>query len=50
MSLFHDARKSLVVAARCLAAYRRGEESPEAEAGALIEAENYHLDRVRPRL
>lgn len=46
MSLYHEARKSLGVAAECLMAYRRLDDSIEAEAGALLEAEHFHIIRA----
>lgn len=47
MSLYHEARRSsgLGVAAECLLAYRRLDDSIEAEVGALLEAEHYALIR-----
>lgn len=47
MSLYHEARKplGLGLAAECLLAYRRLEDSIEAEVGALLEAEHFALIR-----
>ena len=46
MSLYHEARQNLAVAGACLLAYRRLDDSEEAEVGALLEAEFFHIVRV----
>lgn len=46
MSLYHEARRDLGVAGYCLLAYRRLEDSEEAEVGALLEAEFFHIVRA----
>jgi hypothetical protein len=45
VSLFRQAQGDLRLAAACLASYRRGEETPQAEVGALLEAEQIALIR-----
>lgn len=47
MSLYYEARKptGLGIAAECLLAYRRLDDSIEAEVGALLEAEHFALVR-----
>lgn len=46
MSLYHEARRDLGIAAACLMAYRRLEDGEEAEVGALLEAEFFHIVRA----
>lgn len=46
MSLYQEARRDLGLAGACLLAYRRLDDSEEAEAGALLEAEFFHIVRA----